>query len=74
MQQITYDESKSATNCEKHGVPLSHARFIEWETLWSRPDTRHAHGEERVVGYAHIGPGSFAPCSPIATTAVASSA
>lgn len=56
---IEYDEAKSAVNHEKHGMPLSHALFIEWETLWSLPDVRREYGEERFIGYAYIGPRLF---------------
>lgn len=56
---IEYDETKSDANSCKHGVPLSHAQFIEWDTLWSKPDIRREYGEERLIGYAYIGPRLF---------------
>jgi uncharacterized protein len=56
---IEYDEAKSTANNEKHGVPLSHAEFIEWDTLWSKPDDRYDYGEGRFIGYAYIGPRLF---------------
>lgn len=53
--EIEYDANKNAANLAKHGVSLDQARQIEWETLWSKPDTRRDYGEERVIGYAYIG-------------------
>ena len=57
--RIEYDEAKSAANDQKHGVPLSHACLIEWDTLWSLPDARRDYGENRFIGYAYIGPRLF---------------
>ena len=49
---IEFDPAKDAANREEHGVALSEAESLEWDTLVSEPDSRHKYGEERFVGYA----------------------
>ncbi|UDL07397.1 BrnT family toxin [Marinobacter sp. CA1] len=49
---IDFDSAKDAANREKHGVSLSEAAGLEWDTLVFEPDTRHDYGEERYVGFA----------------------
>jgi uncharacterized DUF497 family protein len=53
--RILFDATKDAGNLAKHGVALSDASGIEWETLWAFEDRRREHGEIRMVGYAYIG-------------------
>lgn len=53
--KIEFDPAKDAGNVEKHGVSLSEAGLIEWDTLWAIRDARRDYGEERFVGYAYIG-------------------
>ncbi len=52
---MTFDPAKDALNLAKHGVSLALAAEIEWDLLQARPDTLHAYGEVRFVGYAPIG-------------------
>lgn len=52
---IDFDHAKDAANREKHGVALSEAENMEWDTLWAFPDERKHYGEERMVGFAYIG-------------------
>lgn len=51
---ITYDPCKSASNEEKHGVPLTLAAEIEWSDVLCFPDARHDYGEVREIGFALI--------------------
>lgn len=53
---ITFDPAKSAGNFDKHGVALSEAARIEWDTLWAFEDDRMDYGETRMIGFAYIGP------------------
>ncbi|WP_151704383.1 BrnT family toxin [Nitrincola alkalilacustris] len=53
--EIEFDSAKDAVNREKHGVSLSAAYELEWETLWCFPDDRKDYGEQRMVGFAYIG-------------------
>ena len=47
-----YDPAKDAANLAKHGVSLSMAEHLEWDTLRAREDRRFDYGESRMVGYA----------------------
>lgn len=53
--EISFDPAKDASNLAKHGVPLSDAELIEWDTLVAIPDTRKVYGEPRMIGFAYIG-------------------
>jgi uncharacterized DUF497 family protein len=37
---ITFDLAKDKANLKKHGVSLAEARLIEWDTLYTKIDTR----------------------------------
>ncbi|WP_257266002.1 MULTISPECIES: BrnT family toxin [unclassified Endozoicomonas] len=50
-----YDADKDATNLAKHGLPLSEAEHLEWDTLWAWQDRRCNYGEQRMVGLAYLG-------------------
>jgi uncharacterized DUF497 family protein len=52
--KITYDEAKNVFNITKHGISLSDAQHIEWETLWFEPDARCNYGEERFIGWLRV--------------------
>ena len=47
-----YDTDKDATNQAKHGLALSEAEHLEWDTLWAWQDRRFDYGEQRMVGLA----------------------
>lgn len=53
--QITFDPSKDKQNQEKHGVSLSDADSLEWDTLLAMPDDRKDYGENRMIGFALSG-------------------
>ena len=53
--EISFDPAKDASNLAKHGVPLSDAELIEWDTRVAIPDTRKVYGEPRMIGFAYIG-------------------
>ncbi len=55
VMKIDFDPAKNNANIAKHGVSLADAAFIEWETLWAKPDARRDYGELRMIGYAYIG-------------------
>ena len=49
---ISFDPTKDGTNQRKHGIPLSDAVALEWDTLVCKQDTRKDYGELRMIGYA----------------------
>lgn len=53
--KIVFDQTKDNTNLAKHGVPLSFAFMIEWDTLLVKQDDRKDYGEKRMIGYALVG-------------------
>ncbi|SFJ05124.1 BrnT family toxin [Nitrosomonas sp. Nm34] len=52
--KIVFDQTKNSTNLAKHGVPLSLALMIEWDTLLAKQDERKEYGEKRMIGYALV--------------------
>jgi len=50
--EITHDPAKDAANQAKHGVSLTLAAELEWDSLWAEPDARRDYGEERFIGFA----------------------
>lgn len=52
--EIEYDHRKGAINMAKHGLPLSLAKGLEWDSLWAKEDTRRDYGDMRMIGYATI--------------------
>ncbi len=53
--EITYDPDKDAANVSKHGVSLTLAVELEWESAVVWPDIRRDYGEERMVAIGYIG-------------------
>lgn len=53
--RITFDPSKDEQNRDKHGVSLSNADSLEWDTLLAMPDDRKDYGEPRMIGFALTG-------------------
>lgn len=53
--KIVFDQAKDSKNLAKHGVPLSLALTIEWDTLFAKQDDRKDYGENRMIGYALVG-------------------
>jgi uncharacterized DUF497 family protein len=47
---------KEASNLARHGVPLSLASSIEWDSAVIWTDTRFEYGEPRQSGIGYIGP------------------
>ena len=45
--KITFDPTKDAKNCAKHGVSLALAAELEWDTALIWPDERWDYGEPR---------------------------
>ena len=52
--KITYNLDKDARNKTKHGVSLSLALRIDWESVDALVDSRHDYGEERFLALAPI--------------------
>ena len=52
---FTWDESKSATNHAKHGVPFEASREFDWETALVVTDSRRDYGETRYEATGFIG-------------------
>lgn len=53
--KTSFDPSKDEQNQDKHGVSLSDADGLEWDTLLAMPDGRKDYGETRMIGFALIG-------------------
>jgi len=52
---ITFDAAKNQVNLVKHGVSLTQAENVEWDTAVIWPDTRNEYGEPRHIALAYIG-------------------
>ena len=52
---ITYDNKKNESNKEKHGLNLSDAKDLDWNSVLSKPDTRRDYRELREIGYGVMG-------------------
>ena len=50
--QIEFDPNKDAANQLKHGVSLSLAIKLEWETALAWIDDRNDYGESRIIALA----------------------
>jgi hypothetical protein len=48
---IEFDPTKDQVNVAKHGISLSEAENLEWETLVREADSRQDYGEVRMIGY-----------------------
>lgn len=48
----SFDPSKNESNIAKHGMSLSEAVDLEWDTAMVLPDNRQEYGESRFIGYA----------------------
>jgi uncharacterized DUF497 family protein len=53
--KLTFDPHKDASNLAKHGLSLSVADELEWDTLKCKSDTRREYGEPRQIGYVISG-------------------
>jgi uncharacterized DUF497 family protein len=53
--ELIFDVLKDSANLLKHGISLVDANLLEWDTLFTKSDTRHDYGEIRSIGYAFIG-------------------
>jgi uncharacterized DUF497 family protein len=53
--KLTFDPKKDAANVAKHGVSLTMADDLEWETLQCKQDTRRDYGEPRQIGHVMAG-------------------
>lgn len=51
-----YDPAKNEANIAKHGVALSEAEAVEWESALVWRDERRDYGERRycAIGYIHL--------------------
>jgi len=52
--KFTYDAAKNDSNITKHGLPLSDAKLLDWDSAISYIDSRKNYGEERLVALAPI--------------------
>ncbi|MBU3606425.1 MULTISPECIES: BrnT family toxin [unclassified Polynucleobacter] len=50
--KFTYDSAKNDSNLRKHGLPLSDASLLDWNTALSWIDERKNYGEERCIALA----------------------
>jgi uncharacterized DUF497 family protein len=53
--KFTYDLAKNKSNLEKHGLPLSAAQSLDWDTALKWVDRRKEYGEERFVALVLMG-------------------
>jgi uncharacterized protein len=47
--KFTYDSVKNKSNLKKHGLPLTAAQSLDWDTALKWIDLRKEYGEERCV-------------------------
>jgi uncharacterized DUF497 family protein len=52
--KFTYDAAKNDSNITKHGLPLSDAKLLDWDSAISSIDSRKNYGEERRAALALI--------------------
>jgi len=52
--KFTYDLTKNDSNIAKHGLSLSEARLLDWDSAICWVDDRKNYGEERWVALALI--------------------
>ena len=52
--KLSYDSAKNDSNITKHGLSLSEANLIDWDSAISWVDHRKNYGEERRVALALI--------------------
>jgi uncharacterized DUF497 family protein len=50
--EIEFDAAKDELNRAKHGISLSEAVGLGWDSLEVKPDLRRDYGEARQIGYA----------------------
>lgn len=55
LMKITFDPNKDGINQAKHGISLSCALNLEWESALLWPDNRRDYGEMRQCALAYIG-------------------
>ena len=53
--KFAFDPDKNAVNLAKHGVSLSEAQYLDWNTLLAKEDNRSDYCEQRMIGYAVMG-------------------
>lgn len=53
--KVICDAPKDAINKEKHGVSLTDAALIDWDSALTWQDTRRDYGETRMIALAPIG-------------------
>ncbi|HQR84932.1 MAG: hypothetical protein B7Y05_24690 [Polynucleobacter sp. 24-46-87] len=52
--KLSYDSAKNDSNIAKHGLSLSEARLLDWDSAICWVDERKNYGEERCVALALI--------------------
>ncbi|MBU6365568.1 MAG: BrnT family toxin [Gemmatimonadetes bacterium] len=52
--RLEYDRTKNRSNQEKHGIPLSSARRLEWSAARIWLDARNNYGEQRWCALAFL--------------------
>jgi hypothetical protein len=53
--KISVDPAKDAANLAKHGVSLTLAADLEWDTALTWTDERQLYGEPRQCGLGYVG-------------------
>jgi uncharacterized DUF497 family protein len=53
--KFIYDLAKNNSNLKKHGLPLSAAQSLDWDTALKWVDRRKEYGEERFVALVLMG-------------------
>jgi uncharacterized protein len=55
MTHIEFDKRKDQDNFAKHGLPLSHARLLEWDDALVWVDGRYGYPELRMIALVPAG-------------------
>ena len=53
--KVTYDAVKDSKNQDKHGISLTKAAIIDWDSALIWQDIRRDYGEIRMIALAPIG-------------------
>lgn len=53
--KFTYDSAKNDSNFQKHGLRLSQAKLLDWDTALKWIDHRKEYGEKRWVALVLMG-------------------
>ena len=54
MMEIEFDRAKDRRNRAKHGLSLTFATRLDWDSMMVQVDDSKDYGEERWIGVPHV--------------------